>query len=762
LPVVTDGDPSIITTDDYTVSYSDNTNAGTATVTITATLAGNYSGTASANFTIDKAALIPSVASVDGKTYDGNTDATGTISLSGAVNGENPTATGTFAWTSANAGTTRVNVTEIALEGNWGENYVLSTNTLSNVTAPDGASISKKALADVMIAAIANQTYTGLAIEPLPVVTDGNPSIITTGDYTVAYSNNTNAGTATVTITATGAGNYSGSASANFTIDKATLIPSVASVDGKTYDGNTDATGTISLSGAVNGENPTATGTFAWTSANAGTTRVNVTDIALEGNWGDNYVLSTNTLSDVTAPDAASISKKALADVMIAAIANQTYTGLAIEPLPVVTDGNPSIITTGDYTVAYSNNTNAGTATVTITATGAGNYSGSASANFTIETSPATVAYTGTRLLATTGDTKFELSARITSLSGVSLLGEEVRFTVKWGDTNQYSWTTVVTIGTAGTVAIVNALYDYTLQPDEASRKLTIDVELIKNFTGDENGDDKEVIAIIYRPNGDHITGGGYLVADAKSQAGEVKPNIGSHTNFGFVFRYQQKGKDKELVLHGEANLVVRQGSDTYTFKATEAVSMGIYNTSAQFSAKVEMRVNNESAPRYQDLVIYATLEDNGNPGTKDLIGFTIWNGNDLIYSSNWEGSYTERKNLGGGNLVIHRGGTTVDLGDDFDLKEENNLLMEKKISVYPNPFRERVNIQFIPASSERAVVSIYSITGALVETLMDGMVEEGQEYKLQFVPNRNNNQVLFYRITIGDQTQTGRIIQQR
>jgi hypothetical protein len=86
-------------------------------------------------------------------------------------------------------------------------------------------------------------------------------------------------------------GNYSGTASANFTIDKVTLIPSVASVDGKTYDGKTDATGTISLSGAVNGENPTATGKFAWTSANAGTTRVDVTDIALDGNWGDNYVV---------------------------------------------------------------------------------------------------------------------------------------------------------------------------------------------------------------------------------------------------------------------------------------------------------------------------------------------------------------------------------------------------------------------------------------------------------------------------------------
>jgi uncharacterized ubiquitin-like protein YukD len=378
-----------------------------------------------------------------------------------------------------------------------------------------------------------------------------------------------------------------------------------------------------------------------------------------------------------------------------------------------------------------------------------------AGADYTITHASASVAYTGARLLATTGETRFELSARIESLSGASLLGEQVRFTVKWNN-NANQWSTIVTIGTEGTTAIVNAVYEFTLPSGEASRQLTIDTEVIKNF----QGDDKGVIAIVYRPNGDHITGGGYIVAGEKSLAGEVKPNIASNANFGFVFRYQQKGKD--LVLHGEANLVVRQENDTYTFKAIEALSMGIYDNSAQFSAKVEMRVNNESSPRYTNLLMYATLEDHGTPGTRDLIGFTIWNGNDLIYSSHWEGSYTRRDNLGGGNLVIHRGGTTATADPTFELREVNNILMDKKIAIFPNPFRERVNIQFIPATSERAVVSIYNITGSLVETLYDGLVEEGQEYKLQFVPAQNNSQVLFYRITIGNKTETGRIIQQR
>jgi hypothetical protein len=104
------------------------------------------------------------------------------------------------------------------------------------------------------------------------------------------------------------------------------------------------------------------------------------------------------------------------------------------------------------------------------------------------------------------------------------------------------------------------------------------------------------------------------------------------------------------------------------------------------------------------------------------------------------------------------------ELTDEFEFRTQGRKQPPdgEKDLIFPNPFRDRVNIQFIPATSERAVVSIFNITGALVETLLDGMVEEGQEYKLEFVPGQNNNQVLIYRITVGDHTQTGRIMQQR
>jgi hypothetical protein len=48
------------------------------------------------------------------------------------------------------------------------------------------------------------------------------------------------------------------------------------------------------------------------------------------------------------------------------------------------------------------------------------------------------------------------------------------------------------------------------------------------------------------------------------------------------------------------------------------------------------------------------TLTDKGEPGSSDSIGFTLWNGNTLLFSSEWTGSKTDEKRLDGGNLVVH------------------------------------------------------------------------------------------------------------
>ena len=106
--------------------------------------------------------------------------------------------------------------------------------------------ILKKELTADMIEVIADQSYTGQAVEPAVVVkysdnlVDGRVYVLEPGhDYTVSYENNVEVGTATVIVTAAD-GNYSGEIKATFNIVGTTGILAVgsspANATAKRYD----------------------------------------------------------------------------------------------------------------------------------------------------------------------------------------------------------------------------------------------------------------------------------------------------------------------------------------------------------------------------------------------------------------------------------------------------------------------------------------------------------------------------------------------
>ena len=77
--------------------------------------------------------------------------------------------------------------------------------------------LDKELTAD-MIQPIADQSYTGSAIEPAVIVKDGDTVLEEGRDYSVTYENNVEAGTATVVVTAWTTGNYRGEIKATFSI----------------------------------------------------------------------------------------------------------------------------------------------------------------------------------------------------------------------------------------------------------------------------------------------------------------------------------------------------------------------------------------------------------------------------------------------------------------------------------------------------------------------------------------------------------------
>ena len=207
VPTVKIGNTTLASGTDYTVTYKNNTNVGTATVTITGK--GNYSGGKSITFSITAKSISGATVSGVSANYEYTGAAikpTPTVTLSGktlTLNSEYNVAYSS----NTNAGTATVTVNGIG-------NYTGSKSVTFKITAKSIAGASVSGIAD-------SYNYTGAAIKPTPTVTLSGKTLTSGTDYTVSYSNNTNAGTATVAIV--GKGNYTGTVTKNFTIKKAAV-----------------------------------------------------------------------------------------------------------------------------------------------------------------------------------------------------------------------------------------------------------------------------------------------------------------------------------------------------------------------------------------------------------------------------------------------------------------------------------------------------------------------------------------------------------
>ena len=246
---------------------------------------------------------------------------------------------------------------------------------------------------DITIDDITAPTYTGLAQTPVVTVKDGSTVLTLGTDYTVTYSNNTNAALSTatenaptVTITAVATSEkYAGETTKKFTINKKALT--VTADNKQVTFGDEAPTYTESYDGFVNNETKAVLGgTLALTCSYVkNQTGAGTYDITPSGLTSDNYAI-TFTKGTLT------VGKKALEDGFIANIASLVYNGVAQEPAPVVTFNGMTLVKGTDYSVSYENNVNVGTATATVTAlANSTKYSGTASKTFEIAKKALTV-----------------------------------------------------------------------------------------------------------------------------------------------------------------------------------------------------------------------------------------------------------------------------------------------------------------------------------------------------------------------------------
>ena len=204
---------------DYTVDYTNNTNAGKATVTVSGK--GNYTGTKTGSFTIAPAQLNDATVKVNGTyTYTGQaqTPAAGDVVVTLGGKTVPSDQYSISASNNINAGQATATVTAKA-----GRNYTGS--------ASGKFTIALASLNDAKVEVSGGPfTYDGTSKDPTVTVTLDSKTLSVSTDYTLSYSNSnggdgnlTNAGT--ITVTATGKGNYTGTKTEKFTIGKATPKP---------------------------------------------------------------------------------------------------------------------------------------------------------------------------------------------------------------------------------------------------------------------------------------------------------------------------------------------------------------------------------------------------------------------------------------------------------------------------------------------------------------------------------------------------------
>lgn len=335
---------------DYTVSYQNNINAGTAYVIIKGK--GSYSGTVKRSFTIKPAIIYKQCTfyKIASQYYTGSQIKPVPKIKNGTTTLKNGTDFTLTYQNNVNKGTAKV---YIKGKGNYSGSCSLTF------------SITARPVSTLKIT-VPSATYNGKAQKPAVTVKYNNYKFKNGTDYTLSYKNNTKIGTATVTVK--GKGKLSGTKSVTFKINAKPIKNAVITYNNSlTYNGSTLSPAvTVKYGNATLKKNTDYTVAYS-NNVNAGTGTITITGKGIYGG----SVKKTFT-----------IKKLGISATAVSGTENKVYTGSAIKPVPAVKAGGRTLKNGTDFTVSYKNNTEPGTATLIVN--GKGNYSGSVSKTFKI------------------------------------------------------------------------------------------------------------------------------------------------------------------------------------------------------------------------------------------------------------------------------------------------------------------------------------------------------------------------------------------
>ena len=408
-PAVTvkDGETKIPASE-YTVEYSNNTNAGTATVIIHDAAGGNYTVSGDTTFEIEKA-TVSAPAAAELTVYNG-LDKTYLVELPALPGLESPETYGETTYTVKSVAlgnyytgdalikkgklTLPINAVTTDQEGKIGEVTVKVTTTnyeditltvnvsAANKIVPTAANVSATAitygqpLSASKITGTMKDSITGAAVEGDFAWTDAQYTYKPdAGPYEAEWKFTPSGSNAYMYAATTG--------KVTVTVNKATMTATITQHTALTYNGKSQTAG-VDIS--VTTADKTTIPAFTYAATENGSYG---SDIPTFIDAGEHkvYFRATDPKGNhevFSGSFTVTIDPKTVTAPTIALTGDRTYTGAEIRPTVTVKDGDTEI-PASEYTVTYSGNINAGTAAVTITDKDGGNYTVSGSTTFEIE-----------------------------------------------------------------------------------------------------------------------------------------------------------------------------------------------------------------------------------------------------------------------------------------------------------------------------------------------------------------------------------------
>ena len=703
------------------------------------------SGTDAGNYTLTQPTLSGDITSVsltitgitgDDKVYDGTTAATaaGTATLSGVVSGDDVVLGGTpvFAFASSDVGTgITINGSGYIISGTDAGNYTLTQPTLSGDITSVSLTITGITGDDKVYDGTTAATAIGTAA--LSGVVSGD-DVVLGGTPAFAFASS-DVGTG-ITINASGYA-ISGTDAGNYILTQPTLSADITSVsltitgitgDNKVYDGTTAATaiGTAALSGVVSGDDVVLGGTpvFAFASSDVGTgITINASGYAISGTDAGNYTLTQPTLSGDITSVSLTVTGITGDDKVYDGTTAATATGTAA--LSGVVSGDDVVLDGTPVFAFVSSDVGTG---ITINASGYA-ISGTDAGNYTLTQPTLSGDITSVSLTVTgiTGDDKaFDGSTTATVSGTPSLSGIIGSDDVILGGTPVFNFVspnvgTNITINTTGFTISGADSGNYDLVQPVLSADITGDVLIIDGITTTDvscNGESDGSATV-------NVSGG------TAPYTYELSNGTSSASN---VFNGLEAGNYDVTVVDAANNIITESfvigGGTTLNFTVSEDQTVYFGYLPMSYAWIGVDSVSGGAAPyTYEWNTGETTDRIHVCPTETTIYSVTVTDSNGCSVTEEITVNVVDVRcgNHGYNNKVTlcYQGRKTIcvpkwkvrwylNRGYTLGACESGNVDITN-LKVFPNPFRNHLNVKFFSTSDVSANIMIYNRRGRLV-----------------------------------------------